>query len=127
MQKERRVLLVRAIVGRDTARRCPLNHDQLTNILSVEPFGRCNGVMLEVVQAIEYMGCYYTIFKLPDGTEHKGNIFFKAKDYTKISDTPELRIGLAKLIKERTERDQKLLRSLQKDKKGVERFIETFL
>ena len=125
--KEQRILLVRLIVGRETARKHPLNQDQYTNIITVETTGVGNGMMIEMIPAIERFGSCYTIVRLPDGKEIPGNIFFKAKDYTRIPDTPATRQGLLTLIKKRNQQDEALLKIMQKDKKSIQRYVESFL
>lgn len=124
--KEHRILLVRFTLGRGTVLRFPLNQDQHTKILNVETTGANNGMMMEVIPAVEKYGRTYTIVTLPDGEEKLGNIFFKSKDYERLEDTQYIRLGLKKMIEKQNQFIFRHLRSLQKSKKSVEHYIETF-
>jgi hypothetical protein len=125
MQKETRVLLVRIIIGRGTARHFPLNQDQKTNILSIEDKGNQHGYMMEMVPAIKKFNRYHTVIKLPNGEELLGDIFFKAKDYTVISDTELTRKGLVSYLKEMNKAVEKALKTFQKPTKSIERYFES--
>jgi hypothetical protein len=123
---DHRILLVRFILGRETARRYPLNQDQYTRILTVEQTGVGNGMMIEVIPAVEKYGRTYTVVTMPDGEEKLGNIIYKPQDYERIESTKWTRLGLIKMIEKHNLAILKQIRSLQKPKKSVEHYIETF-
>ena len=125
MVKETRVLLVKVTVGRGTIRHLPLNQDQNTHIFSVEEKGNQHGYMMEMVPAIKRFGCYYTIVKLPDGTEQIGNVFFNAKNYTAVNDSVLVRKGLINYLKKMNEAVEKAMKTFQRPTKSMERYFES--
>jgi len=122
---EHRVLLIRIIVGRGTVRHHPVNQDKLTNILSVETVGNNHGSMIEMIPAIRKYERYYKLVKMPDGVEIMGDIFYNAKNYAEFDDTPFIRRGVIRLIREIDSNVDNKLKMLQKNRKSVERFFES--
>jgi hypothetical protein len=125
MQKETKVLLIKITLGRGAARHCPLMQDQKTNIFSIEDKGNNHGYVMEMIPAIRKFGCYHTVVKLPNGEELIGNIFYSAKDYTAIADTPLIRKGLILYLKKLNESVDKALKTFQKPTKSIERYFES--
>ena len=127
MVKEIRVLLVKINLGRGTVRKVPLNQDQQTNIFTIEEKGDGHGYTIEMVPAIKKFGCYYRVIKMPDGTEIAGNIFFQAKHYTELSDSIMVRQGLSNFITKVNKDIHSHMKVLQKGRKQIERYFESFV
>ena len=125
--KENRVLLVKIGLGRGTARKCKLNQDQHTNLFYIEEKGEGHGYQLEVIPAIKRFGCYYRIITLPDNTETLGNIFFQAKHYIELNDTPFVRKGLNNFIEKINKEVSCYLKALQKPTPSIETYFQSFV
>ena len=100
MKDGTRVLFVKFILGRDTLRKYPLNHDQKTNIFSTDIKWNGHGYLVEVIPAIFRFGRFYRIITMPDGSEKEGNLFFENRKYAMLNDTLYVRNGLSKYIEE---------------------------
>ena len=127
MKDGTRVLFVKFILGRDTLRKYPLNHDQKTNIFSTDIKWNGHGYLVEVIPAIFRFGRFYRIITMPDGSEKEGNLFFENRKYAMLNDTLYVRNGLSKYIEEIEKRLQKQLSVLQKSESQLERFFESFV
>lgn len=125
--KEERVLLVKFSLGRGTVRKCPLNQDQPTNILSTSNVEDGHGYSIEMVPAIKKFGCYYRVVTMPDKTEIAGNIFFQAKHYVELDDSAYVRQGLMNFIRKINKEAEAHIKALQKSKKSIEKYFESFV
>lgn len=120
--KTKKVILIKILIGRATARINPLNEDQPTKILSIENSKNEFGVMLEIIPAYKKFGVYYKRISLPDGKEIEGDIMF-IKNFEEFEDTPDISIGINKLIEKMNNDNTKLLFNMQKSKNKIERFL----
>lgn len=127
MIKEVRVLLVKINLGRGTVRKVPLNQDQQTNIFSIEEKGDGHGFTVEMVPAIKKFGRYYRVIKMPDGREIEGDVFFQARHYTELSDSTYIRQGLSNFIAKVNTECHSHMKVLQKGRKQIERYFESFV
>jgi hypothetical protein len=127
MTKEVRVLLVKINLGRGTARKVPLNQDQITNLFCIEEKGDGHGFTIEMVPAIKKYGRYYRVIKMPDGTEIEGDVFFRAKHYTELSDSNSIREGISNFIAKVNRECHSHMKVLQKSQKCIERYFESFV
>lgn len=124
--KEERVLLVRIVVGKATARKIPLKQDQRTKILSVDKSGNANGIHVEMIQALKIQRCYYRMIELPDQTVVCGNILFEAKHYAELKNTPLIRKGISKYIENLNLQLQKHIRFFELTKERIESNLEDY-
>lgn len=127
MTKDVRVLLVKINLGRGTVRKVPLNQDQVTNIFCIEEKGDGHGFTIEMVPAIKKYGRYYRVIKMPDGTEIEGDVFFRAKHYTELSDSNSIREGISNFIMKVNKDIHSHMIALQKGSKSIERYFESFV
>lgn len=127
MIKEERVLLVRINLGAGTARKVPLNQDQLTNIFSTLKECDGHGFIIEMIPAIKKFGRYHRVIKMPDKTEIIGDVFFRAKHYTELSDSAYVREGISNFIRKVNKDIHSHMIALQKSQKHIERYFESFV
>ena len=125
--KEERVLLIKFSLGRATVRKCPLNQDQPTNILSTFKEGDGHGFTIEMVPAIKKFGCYYRVVTMPDKSEIAGNIFFQAKHYVELCDSTYVRQGLSNFISKINKEAESHIKVLQRSKRIIEQYFESFV